>query len=73
MKTMKMKAAALVASMIALTGTASAAIPTEATTAITGIQTDGEAMIAAGWPVVAALVGGFILIKLFKKVMGKVS
>jgi major coat protein len=52
---------------------AAAAIPAEATTAIAGVQTDGEAMIAAGWPVVAAIVGGLILIKLFKKVMGKVS
>ena len=62
-----------VASMVGLVGGASAAVPVAATDAITGIQTDGVAMIEAGWPVVAALVGGFILIKLFKKVMGKVS
>jgi len=57
----------------AFTSVAHAAVPAAATTAITGIQTDGTAMIDAGWPVAAALVGGFILIKLFKKVMGKVS
>ena len=69
---LKVKAAALVGSALTI-GSASAEIPPEATTAITAVQTDGTAMIAAGWPVVAAIVGGLILIKLFKKVMGKVS
>ena len=69
---LKVKATALVGSALAI-GSASAEIPVEATTAITAVQTDGTAMIAAGWPVVAAIVGGLILIKLFKKVMGKVS
>lgn len=45
-----------------------AALPTAATDALTTVQTDGLAMIAAAWPVVAALVGGMILIGLFKKV-----
>ena len=70
----KNKAVAFVTFAVVLgASTANAALPVEATTAITGVQTDGLAMIAAGWPVVAAIVGGLILIKLFKKVMGKVS
>ncbi|MEY8216281.1 MAG: major coat protein [Colwellia sp.] len=71
-KNSKSKGAVLVG-LMALTGSASAAIPAEATTAITGVQTDGLAMISAGWPVVAAITGGLILIKLFKKVISKVS
>jgi len=70
---LKVKGAALVAASVGVVGSASAALPTEATAAITGVQTDGLAMITAGWPVVAAITGGLILIKLFKKVMGKVS
>lgn len=54
-------------------GSAHAALPTAATDAITAVQTDGAAMIAAGWPVAVAIVGGLILIKLFKKVVGKVT
>ncbi len=45
-----------------------AALPTAATGALTAVQTDGLALIDAAWPVVAALVGGMILIGLFKKV-----
>ena len=60
-------------SVALLSVTASATVPTAATDAITAVQTDGTALIDAGWPVAAALVGGLILIKLFKKVMSKVS
>jgi hypothetical protein len=44
-----------------------AAVPTEASDAITGLATDGAAMIALFWPVVTAVVVALILIKLFKK------
>lgn len=54
-------------------GTASAELPSEATAAITAVQTDGLAMIAAGWPVLAALTGGFIVMKLFKRVANKAT
>lgn len=52
---------------------AHAALPTAASDAITAVQTDGAAMITAGWPVAVAIVGGLVLIKLFKKVVGKVT
>ena len=49
-----------------------AAVPPEATAALTGLQTDAAAMIAAAWPVVAAVVVGFVLIGLFKRAANKV-
>ncbi len=48
-----------------------AALPTEATAAFTSLGTDATDMIAAGWPIVVIVVGGLLVIKLFKKVMSK--
>ena len=59
----------LLSSLMVAAGSAQAALPTEATDAITALQTDGTAMIDAVWPVVVAITGGIILIKLFKKVI----
>jgi len=75
---MKLQARVLGAvSSVALLGLsaagANAALPTAASDAITAVQTDGAAMITAGWPVAVAIVGGLVLIKLFKKVIGKVT
>lgn len=39
---------------------------------LTGIQTDGLALIDLVWPVVGAITGGFILFKLFKRGASKV-
>lgn len=50
-----------------LAGLAQAALPTEATaafTSLTGYVTD---IFAAIWPIIGLTVGGFALIKLFKK------
>jgi hypothetical protein len=58
---------------VAGTGAANAALPTALTDALTQIQTDGTALIDAGWPVFVAITGGLILIKLGKKVIGKVT
>jgi hypothetical protein len=62
------KRAALVIPAVMVSPGVFAALPTAATDALTTVQTDGLALIAAAWPVVAALVGGMILIGLFKKV-----
>lgn len=48
-------------------GMAHAALPTEATAAFTGLSTNVTDIFTAIWPIVAAVVGGFALIKLFKK------
>ncbi len=70
----KMKKFGLAAlALVGGTGAANAALPTAATDAITAIQTDGTAMIEAGWPVAVAIFGGLIIIKLFKKVLTKVT
>ena len=54
-------------------GSAMAALPTEATTAMTDTLADGLALIAAGWPVLAGVVGGLVMMKIFKKVIGRAT
>ncbi len=44
-----------------------AALPTEATAAFTAVSGNVTDILAAVWPIVALSVGGFVLIKLFKK------
>ncbi len=53
-------------------GTAHAALPEAATTAMTTLKTDAEALLTAAWPVVVAITVGFILIRLFKRVASRV-
>ena len=48
-------------------GMAHAALPTEATAAFNGLSTNVTDIFTAIWPILAAVVGGFALIKLFKK------
>lgn len=48
-------------------------LPAEIATAFTGISDNFDAMATLAWPVVATIVGGFILIKLFKKFANKAS
>lgn len=49
-----------------------AALPTTVGTTLTALQTDGLALIDLVWPVVGAIVGGFILLKLFKRGASKI-
>jgi hypothetical protein len=56
-------------SMLAVSGSASAAVPVEASTALTGVLTDATALIAEGWPVIAGIVVAFVLFKVFKRVV----
>ena len=51
---------------------AHAALPAEVGTAFTSLQTDADALLALAWPVITAIVVGFILIKLFKRAANKV-
>lgn len=50
---------------------AHAALPPEATAAFTSLSDSLTAIFAAVWPIVATAVGGWALIKLFKKGAGK--
>ena len=63
---------ALVGASLSVASAAHAALPTEATTAFTTLKTDSESLIAAAWPVVAAVVVGFVLLSLFKRAASKV-
>jgi len=58
--------------LMALTGSAFAALPAVVGTTITSVQTDALAAIDLVWPVVITLLGAFILIKVVKRAMSKV-
>lgn len=59
----------LLVASVALLGSvaAHAALPTEAAAAFTQISGNVTDMLAVIWPIVGLSVGGFALIKLFKK------
>lgn len=50
-----------------------AQVPAEASAAVTGLITDAGAFIASLWPLVIAVIVGFIFMKLFKKGVGKAT
>ena len=50
-------------------GSANAAVPAEASAALTSVLTDGTALIAEGWPVIAGFVVSFVFFKIFKRVV----
>jgi hypothetical protein len=50
-----------------------AAVPAEATTAFTDLLADATSILALGWPVLAFIVTGFIMMKLFKKIANKAT
>ena len=52
---------------------AHAVLPAEATAAFTEISSNVTDILAAIWPIVALVVGGFVLIKLFKKGANKAT
>jgi len=53
--------------LMAVSVSANAALPTEATAAFTALSGNVTDILAAVWPIVTLAVGGFVLIKLFKK------
>jgi len=58
---------AAAASLAFVSGIASAAVPTEAATAVTDLITDAGTFIGSLWPLLVAVVVGFIFMKIFKK------
>ena len=52
--------------------TPTSTVPQSAQDAITGIGSTATGMIDLAWPVIAVVVGGFLAIKMFKKVASKV-
>lgn len=62
------KLRALLAGALAFIGSAAhAAVPTEAGTAVTELVTDAGTFIGSLWPLLVAVVVGFIFMKIFKK------
>ena len=71
----KGRAAVAVGSLV-VAGTVSAqesGLPAEVSTAFSGIETNYNDLAALAWPVVGTIVGGFVLLKLFKKFANKAS
>ena len=58
--------------ILAAMSSAFAAVPAVVGTTLTSVQTDGLAIIDLVWPVVIAIFGGLLLIKLFKKAASKI-
>jgi uncharacterized membrane protein len=55
------------ATLAFVSGIASAAVPTEASTAVTDLIADAATFIGSLWPLLVAVVVGFIFMKIFKK------
>lgn len=72
MKQLQMLKAALLAVMLTLSGLAAAALPPEVATSMTSVQTDAGNLFALAFPVIAAVVGLTIVVKLFKRFINKV-
>ena len=51
---------------------ASAALPAVVGTSLTEVQTDALAAIDLVWPVVMAVLGGFVVLKIVKRAAGKI-
>lgn len=66
MKLTQLRAAVTAVALTASTA-AMAALPAAATDAFEAVETNVTDILGAVWPIVALSVGGFILIKLFKK------
>ncbi len=64
---LKKYAVGLVASAFGLIGSAQAALPVAASDAMTAISGNVTDILAAIWPITALSVGGFVLLRLFKK------
>lgn len=58
--------------MGAVSAGAQAALPTEATSAISAISGNVTEMESAVWPVIGAVVAAMVLIKLFKRFSAKI-
>ncbi len=67
-----LKKVVVASALVAAAGVANAALPTEATAAFTAVSGNVTDIFAAIWPIIAAVTGGFVLIKLFKKGTGSI-
>lgn len=52
---------------------ADATLPAAATTALSDVSDQAGLMLAAGWPILGAIVGGLVVMKVFKKVVSRAT
>lgn len=64
--------AAVIGAVGVVAGTANAALPASISTKLTEVQTDGLALADLVWPVLIALFGSILLMKLFKRFSSKI-
>lgn len=69
---MKKLASVVVAASSFVAVQAHAALPAEATTAFTSLSTAATDVLAAVWPIIGAVMAGFITIKLVKRGASKI-
>lgn len=71
---LRTKIAGVSAGFLAIVGqSAYAAVPTEASTAVTDLVTDAGTFVASLWPLLIAVVVGFVFMKIFKKGVGRAT
>ena len=64
---------ALATAVLTLAPRTLAAVPTEASDAVTGLITDAGTFVGSFWPLLIAVVVAFTFMKLFKKGLGKAT
>lgn len=69
---MKSKIGVGVGAMVAMVGSASAALPTAATTALATVDTGITDAVDAAWPLIGAALAAGVIIKLVKRFTNKV-
>jgi len=72
MKNFMKKIGGGVAAVVGMVGSAHAALPTAIGTELTSVQTDGLALADLVWPVLIALFGATLIMKLFKRFASKI-
>jgi hypothetical protein len=65
--------AAVVTTAVGASSAASAEVPTEVGTFFTGLITDSASVMASAWPVMLAVTGGFIVMKIAKRAANKAT
>lgn len=73
MESIKSRVAPVLAATALAASSAHAALPAAVDTAFTEFQANATALIDKGWPLLIAVFGAFVLMKLFKKVGNKAT
>lgn len=73
MQNIKTRAAVAATLAMGAFASAHAALPTAVDTAFTDFQANATALLDKGWPLLIAVFGGMVLMKLFKKVGNKAT